>query len=163
MPSRKILQRPDEQMLASARKHFEGYLRKQELKLTSQRLEILDRVAAMNKHFNADEILDAFRRKKTKPSKATIYRTLNLLAECDILEEHNIKQESSVVYEFAWGRDHHDHMICLSCGTIIEFVDEAIETRQDEVCDEHGFHPTFHSQKIYGICSVCWGNGVRSV
>ena len=154
---------PTKEDLASARTHFEKFLRSKSLKLTSQRYEIFERAAQLNTHFSAEELVGSFRRRKQRPSKATIYRTLSLLTECAVLDSHDIHSNSSTIYEFVWGRPHHDHLICVSCSKIIEFFSQDIEDHQDEVAKNHDFHPTFHSQKIYGICSECWGKGVREL
>jgi len=145
----------DEQELAKARAHFEAYLRTQELKVTEQRFDILDRVARINRHFTADDLVDEFRRVTGGPSKSTIYRTLTLLTECEILEEHKFQNTPSSVYELAWARHHHDHLCCLTCGTIIEFYDQALEDSQDRAAAQHGFEPLSHSLKIYGVCAAC--------
>lgn len=146
---------PDTPTLDAARAHFEKFLRTKDLRLTSQRRDILDRAAAMGRHFTADELADAFRARRVRPSKATVYRTLSLLTESSILEEHEFKKRESSVYEFAWGREHHDHLICIACGKIEEFFSQAIEDLQDAVAKDHGFEPRFHSQKIYGECRAC--------
>ncbi len=146
---------PNQEELARARTHFEDYLRAQDLKLTEQRFEILERVATIGRHFTADDVVDEFRRRRAGPSKSTIYRTLTLLTECDILEEHKFANNPSSVYELAWGRDHHDHLICTSCGAIIEFFDEKLEQVQDSAAEALGFEPLSHSLKIYGRCATC--------
>lgn len=156
-----IADAPSAEALETARRHFDKYLRSKDLKLTSQRHEILERAAEIRSHFSAEELVDAFRRRKNRPGKATIYRTLSLLTECGILDSHDVHASSSTIYEFAWGRPHHDHMICLSCGAMIEFVSQEIEDLQDRVAEAHGFEPKFHSQKIYGTCKDCRAAGVR--
>jgi len=145
----------DEQELAKARAHFEDYLRKQDLKVTEQRFDILDRVAHINRHFTADDLVDEFRRVTGGPSKSTIYRTLTLLTECGILDEHKFQNTPSSVYELAWARHHHDHLCCLTCGNIIEFYDQELEDAQDRAATLFNFEPLSHSLKIYGVCSVC--------
>lgn len=141
---------------------FEVYLQKKSLKLTNQRRKILEKILEMDKtHFTADDLVDEFRNERPRVSKATVYRTLSVLVEPGILEEHQFG-DSQKVYELSEGRPHHDHLICTSCGKILEFFNEAMEELQDKVAKGHGFHPTHHSQKIYGICQTCWGKGVRS-
>lgn len=145
----------DEAELAKARAHFEEYLRSQDLKVTEQRFDILDRVAQINRHFTADDLVDEFRRVAGGPSKSTIYRTLTLLTECEILEEHKFQNTPSSVYELAWARHHHDHLCCLGCGAILEFYDQSLEDAQDRAAATHGFEPMSHSLKIYGVCAEC--------
>jgi Fur family ferric uptake transcriptional regulator len=145
----------DPAALAAARAHFEEHLRDQDLKLTGQRFEILERVANINRHFTADDLVDEFRRVRGGPSKSTIYRTLALLTECEILEEHKFAHNPSSVYELAWGRHHHDHLVCLSCGTIFEFFDQRLEDAQEVASREQGFMAMSHSLKVYGVCAPC--------
>lgn len=134
---------------------FEAFLNKKQLKLTSQRRQILEKILEMDKtHFTADDLVDQFRNDRPRVSKATVYRTLSVLVEPGILEEHQFG-ESQKVYELSEGRPHHDHLICTSCHKIIEFVSDAMEKLQDKVAANHGFKPTHHSQKIFGICKDC--------
>lgn len=134
---------------------FEAFLQKKQLKLTSQRRQILEKILEMDKtHFTADDLVDQFRNERPRVSKATVYRTLSVLVEPGILEEHQFG-ESQKVYELSEGRPHHDHLICTSCHKIIEFVSDAMEKLQDRVAADHGFKPTHHSQKIFGICKDC--------
>jgi Fur family transcriptional regulator, ferric uptake regulator len=140
---------------------LEEFLQKQSLKLTTQRRSIVEKIFEMDKtHFTADDLVDQFRNSRPRASKATIYRALSVLVESGIVEEHQFG-DNYKVYELSEGRPHHDHLICTSCGKIIEFFSEDMEKLQDKVAASYGFHPTHHSQKIFGICSECWGKGVR--
>lgn len=140
---------------------FEAYLQKKSLKLTSQRRQILEKIYKMDKtHFTADDLVDEFRDTRPRVSKATVYRALGVMTEGEILEEHQFG-DNYKVYEISEGRPHHDHLICDNCGKIIEFFSAEMEKLQDKVAKKKGFHPTHHSQKIYGVCAGCWGDGVR--
>ncbi|MCA8912277.1 MAG: transcriptional repressor [Planctomycetes bacterium] len=141
---------------------FESFLQRKSLKLTTQRRKILEKILEMDKtHFTADDLVDQFRNERPRVSKATVYRALSVLVEAEILEEHQFG-DSYKVYELSEGRPHHDHLICTNCGKILEFFNEEMEKLQDKVAKGNGFHPTHHSQKIYGICAACWGKGVRA-
>jgi Fur family transcriptional regulator, ferric uptake regulator len=141
---------------------LEEFLQKKSLKLTTQRRSIVEKIFDMDKtHFTADDLVDQFRGTSPRVSKATVYRALSVLVESGIVEEHQFG-DNYKVYELSEGRPHHDHLICTSCGKIIEFYSEDMEKLQDKVAASHGFRPTHHSQKIFGICSVCWGKGVRA-
>ena len=139
---------------------FESYLQRKTLKLTRQRRKIVAKILGMKTHFTADDLVDAFRRERPRVSKATCYRTLSLLSDAGIVEEHNFG-DAFKVYEVAEGRDHHDHLCCTECGKIIEFSSEAMEQLQDKIAVALRFHPKYHSQKIYGICRECWAAGTR--
>lgn len=139
---------------------FESYLQHKTLKLTSQRRQILAKIVGMQTHFTADDLVDAFRSERPRVSKATCYRTLSLLTDARIVEEHNFG-EAYRVYEVTEGREHHDHLCCTDCGRIIEFASEAMELLQDKIARGLKFHPRYHSQNIYGICRECWAGGAR--
>ncbi|MBE7490593.1 MAG: transcriptional repressor [Planctomycetes bacterium] len=140
---------------------FDSFLQRKSLKLTAQRRRIVEQILGMEKtHFGADDLLDQFRDERPRVSKATIYRALGVLVEAGILEQHDFG-ESHRLFELSEGRDHHDHLMCTRCGTIIEFHSEEMEALQDKVAARLGFHPTHHSQKIFGICKDCWKQGKR--
>ena len=86
---------------------------------------------------------------------ATVYRTLRLLAECELA---NVRHFGDGVarYELAdEGERHHDHLICMNCTRIVEFEDEAIEVLQDRVAERHGFKLRSHKHELYGVCPDC--------
>jgi len=62
-------------------------------------------------------------------------------------------------YEYVSGNSHHDHLICTTCGSVIEFHDETLEERQREVCERKKFTPTFHNLQILGVCDACRRKG----
>ena len=91
----------------------------------------------------------------TYVSKATVYRTLKLLAECGVASERRFGDGLSR-YELADdGDEHHDHLICTNCGEITEFEDPRIEKLQDSIAVKHGFKLTSHKHEMYGICAKC--------
>jgi Fur family ferric uptake transcriptional regulator len=140
---------------------LEHFLRRKSQKLTSQRRALLEKILAMDKtHFTADDLVAEFIDSRPRVSKATIYRSLGVMVEAGILEEHQFG-ESYKVYELSEGRPHHDHLICTNCNKILEFYSEEMEELQEKVAKRNGFHPTHHSQEIFGICSECWGKGIR--
>src|SRR3989339_1032456 len=108
---------------------FKEYLTSRKLKFTAERQAILDRVFENHKHFEADELLVDLRLNDMKISKATIYRTLALLVKCGLLREV-IFGEKHAHYEHVYGHEHHEHLVCIKCGKIIEFSDERIEKYQ---------------------------------
>lgn len=133
---------------------FQRYLKTKGLKLTSQREGILERVLMVRKHFSAEELFDSLRDDPRGISKATVYRTLALLVEAGLLEEHDFERGHKV-YERAANRTHHDHLICVACHRIVEFHDEQIERRQEQVAREHGFEVVSHTHQIFGRCPSC--------
>jgi Fur family ferric uptake transcriptional regulator len=140
---------------------LDGFLQRKSLKLTSQRRRIVEHILDMPKtHFAADDLVDQFRDETPRVSKATVYRALAVLVEAGILEQHDFG-ESHKVFEVSEGREHHDHLMCTSCHKIIEFHNDEMEALQEKIAEGLGFHPTHHSQNIYGICKDCWRQGAR--
>ncbi|MAG55770.1 MAG: transcriptional repressor [Planctomycetes bacterium] len=136
------------------RRVFEEFLRQRGLKFTQARRLLLDKVFSMHDHFTAEQLLDRLRTDGIGASKATVYRTLSVLLECDLLTAHDFG-EGALYYEHTFGHDHHDHLFCLHCKTITEFRDDAIEEHQDRVTGHLGFRTLTHSLKIYGVCKGC--------
>jgi len=138
---------------------FRGYLGAQRLKMTRERRLILDAVHSMEGHFGADDLHQAIRSGSPGVSRATVYRTLEHLVASGLVQKVFLSDHSQrkALYEVSHGRDHHEHMHCLSCGKIIEFTDDPLERRQDLVCRRLGFQPIRHSLRIEGICKDCRG------
>ena len=88
---------------------------------------------------------------------ATVYRTLKLLKECGLAEERHFA-DGQARFENVEAEHHHDHLICESCGRIIEFVQPRIEELQEELAHRYGFVATTHKMEIYGICKECREN-----
>src|SRR6266545_5373789 len=133
---------------------FRKYLERRGLKLTTERQAVFDELFARHEHFEADEILVRLRAKGKKISRATIYRTLDLLVDSGIVGRVRIG-ESGYRYERLRVGEHHDHLICNECGRVIEFFEPKIESLQDEVCDRYGFLALSHSHQLRGICKQC--------
>ncbi|MFC1736338.1 Fur family transcriptional regulator [Candidatus Hydrogenedentota bacterium] len=114
----------------------------------------MDAVFATHSHFDADELLFSFRRKGLPVSKATIYRTLELLIKSGLVRILDY-DDAHHHYEHVFGHEHHDHLVCKACGSIAEFDNQEIEKLQNEVCAERGFKPESHSLRIFGLCKVC--------
>jgi Fur family ferric uptake transcriptional regulator len=139
-------------MDAAAR--FAEYLTKNSLRLTRERRTILGEMARIEGHFEADELLAHFRRRGRRVSRATLYRTLARLVDAGLVHRIEMNQ-GQARYEMMVGRHHHDHMICLDCGRIIEFESREIERLQDEICRRKGFKMTGHMHQIRGRCANC--------
>lgn len=133
---------------------FRSYLASQKLKMTQERRRILEEVFRSAEHFGADELHLRFVRKKIAVSRATIYRTLEHLVKSGLVRRVYLDQKKAF-FEHVHGRQHHEHMICLNCGKVIEFSDDPLEQRQDKVCRDLNFKPLRHSLRIVGLCSDC--------
>ena len=133
---------------------FRKYLERRGLKLTAERQGVFDELFARHEHVEADEILVRLRAKGKKISRATIYRTLELLVDSGIVGRVRIG-EIGYRYERLRAGEHHDHLIFNECGRVIEFFEPRIESLQEEVCEGYGFLPLSHSHQMRGICRQC--------
>lgn len=133
---------------------FQTYLKRRGLKLTSERRDLFEEIFKRHEHFEADEILFRMKKKGRKISRATIYRGLELLVAAGVVGRVRVAEEG-YRYERLHAGEHHDHMICVSCGRIIEFYEPRIEDLQDEVCARAGFRAVAHSHHIRGFCREC--------
>ncbi len=137
------------------KKEFAKFLKRKNMKITQSRLDLIDLIASYGKHFEVEELANWIATKADKSvSRSTVYRTIKLLQEFGVIREV-IKQGNKTIYEFVAGKAHHDHLVCMECGKIIEFVNEDIEKLQDEVCKEYDFTPVHHRLEIFGICKDC--------
>lgn len=139
---------------------FRKYLVRSRLKLTAERQAVFDELFARHEHLEPDEILVRLRAKGKKISRATIYRTLELLVDSGIVGRVRTG-ESGYRYERLRAGEHHDHLICNGCGRVIEFFEPRIESLQDEVFERYGFLPLSHSHQMRGICKQCRPRALR--
>jgi Fur family transcriptional regulator, ferric uptake regulator len=132
----------------------EQYLQSRGLRHTEARRKILDAVFGSHEHFTAEGLLDKMRRRGDRVSRASVYRTLSMLCEGGFVESREF-QRGQMMYESMLGQHHHDHLICTSCGHIIEFENQEIERLQEETAKRHRFRIEHHSLRIYGRCAKC--------
>lgn len=143
------------------RRRFEDFLRGRGLKLTTQRARILERAFATHEHFSAETLYGWLRAEAgPKVSRATVYRTLNLLAEGGFIESLDAGG-GELFYEHVLGHQHHDHLICVDCGRIEEFQEPRIEELQQEVSRKKGFELVHHSLRLMGYCPACRARRAR--
>ena len=135
-------------------------LKKAGLKATVPRLRILA-VLEDNRdgHMSAEDVYRALLDAGEDVGLATVYRVLTQFEAAGLVRRLNFEEGRSV-FELESG-EHHDHMVCIDCGTVAEFVDDVIERRQREVAEKHGFAIDDHSLVLYGRCSKCHGRGAR--
>jgi len=133
---------------------FRQYLEKKGQRLTKERDTILQEAFSCDGHFDPETLYMDMRKRGMKASRASVYRTLNLLCECGLVEKVS-KTEHGTIYEQALGRQHHDHMVCITCGRVIEFYSERLESLQEELCREQDFTGKSHTLEIRGCCGHC--------
>ena len=134
---------------------FKSLLKKNGEKFTIQREVILETLYNSDEHLTPEALHQLIQKKypELKTGIATVYRTLSRLEDSDIVTSLSFGAQGKK-YELG-AKDHHDHMICTECADITEFVDEAIEERQQKIAEAYGFKMIEHSMQIYGICKNC--------
>lgn len=129
-------------------------LRRFGLKVTLPRLKVLEILEKADPHHMRAEVvykqlLDA----QEEVGLATVYRVLTQFEGAGLVTRHNF-EGGHAVFELNKG-GHHDHLVCLKCGKVLEFLDHIIEKRQQKIAKNHGFKITGHSLTIYGLCQGC--------
>lgn len=129
-------------------------LRDAGLKATLPRRKILDVLEAnASSHLTAEDIYKLLMEAGEDVGLATVYRVLTQFEHAGLVERHHFESGQSV-FELSRGR-HHDHLLCIKCARVEEFVDEVIEQRQRDIAARAGYVMTDHSLYIYGICPAC--------
>lgn len=135
---------------------FHAYLAKKGLKSTRQRDVIAERFFSTGGHLSIEELLNLARNDYPRVGYATVYRTLKLLTECGLAAERRFG-EGQTMYETAGDTEHHDHLICLECGHVLEFHNDVIEREQERVARSFGFNVIRHRHELYGLCPKARG------
>ena len=129
-------------------------LRKAGLKVTLPRVKILQIMESSDtKHLSAEDVYKALIDADEDVGLATVYRVLTQFESAGLVMRHHFEGGSSV-FELTT-IDHHDHIVCQTCGSVEEFYDEVIENQQDKIAEKYGFKITDHSMYLYGICKDC--------
>ncbi|MBE7516338.1 MAG: transcriptional repressor [Chloracidobacterium sp.] len=133
---------------------FREYIRSLGLRRTSQRELIMEIFLKTEEHLTIDALHWLVQKEDASIGHTTVYRTLKLLTEAGLAREVHFG-DNRTYYEHHFNHAHHDHLICTECGTVVEFVSPEIEDLQDQVAEAHGFRPTHHSLRLWGICGDC--------
>jgi Fur family ferric uptake transcriptional regulator len=133
---------------------FEEFLRKKSLRLTEARAAIVEAALARRGHYPIEELISDLKQRGIRGSKATVYRTLPLLAEAGILQPAIVAGDSRS-YETTFGLHHHDHLSCTRCGKVVEFEFEPFEVLQRELAARYGFRLDGHHHELCGTCPDC--------
>ncbi len=127
------------------------------LKTTLPRLRVLSILEDSEvRHLSADEIYKSLSEEDGTIGLATVYRVLTQFEDAGLVIRHNFEGGRSV-FELN-DEDHHDHMVCVKCGNVIEFFDRRIEEQQEKVASNHGFTIQDHSLTLFGTCKHCTDN-----
>ena len=123
-------------------------LKKEGLRFTEQRKSIWDEITSSDDHREAEDIFLSLRKKNINVSRATVYRTIDVLVKNNLVRKLDIGDAPSK-YENKIDSHHHDHMICIETGDIIEFYNEELENLQDEIAKKHGYKVVRHVHQLF--------------
>ena len=130
---------------------FRSFLKYEKNRVTPERFEVMDAALDYDGHFGADDLYIIMKNSNSSISRATIYKTLELLVQCELLSKRHFG-ENITRYESSFKRQVHDHLICVDCGRIVEFSDEQIKDFPQKISDELGFEFESYSFNIFGRC-----------
>ena len=135
-------------------KALAAYLEQNNLKHTKQREVILGAFLDAQRHVTGEDLYQIVRQTHSNIGYTTVYRTMKLLVEAGIATERHF-DDGITRYEIE--QEHHDHLVCIKCGKIVEFESDLIEQTQSEIAKSHDFEVLRHRHELYGHCSDCRG------
>jgi len=145
-------QSKSEKNMLTVEEIFAEFLKKKGYRSTPERAMVLNEIYASPGHFDADEIFIRMKQKGSNISRATVYNTLELLVECNLVSQNSFGHKH-LHYERTYGYEHHDHIICEDCGKVFEFTNPKIEEQQQVVCAKMGFEMERHTLQIFARCT----------
>jgi Fur family ferric uptake transcriptional regulator len=145
--------RPDD--LGELKERWRSYIQDHRLNTTAQREAIVEQFLRTRDHVSIDDLLSKVRKRQPKVGYATVYRTLKLLVDSGLAVERQFG-DGQARYEVVG--DHHDHLICMKCGLILEFEDDEIERLQEKIAERlGGFRVMRHRHELYALCPKAAG------
>lgn len=134
-----------------AAEQFRKFLKQGKNRITPERFEVLDAALEFSGHFGADDLFIQLKNLNSKVSRATVYNTLELLAQCELISKRNFGENISR-YESNYKKQTHDHLICVDCGKIVEFSDPRLNKLPSEISEKLGYEIDSYSFNIFARC-----------
>lgn len=133
---------------------FLDSLRARGMRVTSERLALLDEMFSQHGHLDAEQLFDRMKAHGHKISRATVYRNLDLLVDCGLARKYRLGQDR-FLYEHVHPGQSHDHISCRQCGQVVEFISPSIAALLGEICKAHGFEEGERTLQVVGLCRIC--------
>lgn len=149
--------------MADMQEQFKSMLKQNGLKVTTQRIAILEVLSSRpDEHLTAEEIYDCVKNKYPEIGLATVYRTIQVLSDLNLIDKLNL-DDGFVRYEIGKKEEghcghHHHHLICLDCGRVFTFEDDLLEALEQRIEETMDFQVLDHEVKLYGRCNTCKKN-----
>jgi len=140
--------------MAKIEKIFEDHLKENNYRKTQERFAILREIYSRTDHFDTEELYIYMKNQDYRVSRATVYNTLELLVNCNLIKKHQFGKNLAL-YERSHGFKQHDHVICTKCGKVVEFCDPRVQQIKTMVGEMMKFQINDHALNLYGICEDC--------
>ncbi len=141
------------------RERLDAFIKKKGLRQTPQRDEIVEIIFATDEHFTSDELFDRLRLSGSRASRATVYRTLSLLSEANLIHEIDLGDGQTTYDPNFVDRPTHNHLVCVDCGKVVEFEDSHLDLLNDCVTRRLGYRPVSQNLRIEAACEKLRNSG----